>query len=80
MGVVDKLVKADSVTCCHKSLIEMGTEETRRKIGDSKEKDFFRSILFSIINKAMPVFCQMVLPPSHLSLLCTLDVSLVKRM
>lgn len=45
MGVIDKLVKADSVTLhVHKSLTEMGSEETRRKIGDSKEKDFFRSI------------------------------------
>lgn len=48
----------------HKNLIEMGSEETRRKIGDSKEKDFFRSILFNIIiKKATPVFCQIVLPP-----------------
>ena len=48
MGVVDKLVKADSVTCCHKRLIEMGSEETRRKIGDSKEKDFL-GLFFSVL-------------------------------
>lgn len=34
----------------------MGSGETRRKIGDSKEKDFFKKSILFTINKATPAF------------------------
>ena len=59
----------------------MGSGETRRKTGDSKEKDFLRSVLFDVINKAMPVFCLLDSSPSFsFEPSVYLDVPLVKRM